>query len=486
MTIIENKPTGFRVLKVIMAFLLVLGVSPLFTSQPAEAEGVTFIDIQKHWARDTIRWAAQNGIVQGYGDGMFRPNGNVTEPEFLSMLFKAYPDIKLPAVNTKAPWYDNLYQAANEYNWPVMLDFKGTQFNRGQVARILAASQGKVLDVNSSVQFLLDNKLASGKTSNTISGFGADDKLTRAEALVFIKRALNQNLTLGKAAAVKTNKEFTVRGLTIGNTEQTVLAQLGQPARKDVSEYGFTWYIYNKDYANYVQVGVQNGKVVALYSTSDNWSSKKGLRQGSESSGLNSLYGKPLNGLLKGNVLNLFAKSNTEYVFEIDNAYTTIFLDKHNNNRVMAVYIVDKAVEDAAKQIYGTPSQALRQSYERQVFDLANAARANFGKPAFVWDDLIAGTARKHSKDMAVNRYFDHNNLRGESPFDRMEADGIAFRMAAENIAAGQRNAIFVHAGWMNSLGHRKNVLGDTKRLGVGVEFGGEMKIYYTQNFYTK
>ncbi|PZE19616.1 CAP domain-containing protein [Paenibacillus xerothermodurans] len=134
---------------------------------------------------------------------------------------------------------------------------------------------------------------------------------------------------------------------------------------------------------------------------------------------------------------------------------------------------------------YPEASSTLVSAYERQSFDLANAARAKLGMSPFAWDDRIAGTARKHSQDMAANDFFDHNNLQGASPFDRMKRDGIKIRAAAENIAAGQTSAIFAHHGWMNSEGHRKNLLSDIKRLGVGVAFGGSMSIYYTQNFYT-
>lgn len=127
----------------------------------------------------------------------------------------------------------------------------------------------------------------------------------------------------------------------------------------------------------------------------------------------------------------------------------------------------------------------MRVSFERQVFDLANAVRVRFGKKAFIWSEQIAITARKHSKDMADHDYFAHTNLSGLSPFDRMEDDGIDYRSAAENIAAGQSSAIFAHEGWMNSKGHRVNILSVIEKLGVGVYLGGSYETYYTQNFYT-
>ena len=67
-----------------------------------------------------------------------------------------------------------------------------------------------------------------------------------------------------------------------------------------------------------------------------------------------------------------------------------------------------------------------------------------------------AGTARKHSLDMAENDYFSHENKQGKSPFDRMKDDGIRFRGAGENLAYGQSSSIFAHEGLMNSRPPRK------------------------------
>ncbi|GAE89948.1 hypothetical protein JCM21531_3523 [Acetivibrio straminisolvens JCM 21531] len=100
-------------------------------------------------------------------------------------------------------------------------------------------------------------------------------------------------------------------------------------------------------------------------------------------------------------------------------------------------------------------------------------------------DDEIAKVAWAHSKDMIINDFFSHNNLHGESPFDRMKKAGITYSSAGENIAIGQIDAIYAHEAWMNSPGHRANILGKFERLGVGVYMGDDEKITYTQNFYT-
>lgn len=158
-----------------------------------------FTDTAGHWAKDTIEWAVQQGIVDGYPDGTFQPNKSVTEAEFLAMLFKAFPDVELPAAtDPQAPWHQKYYTIAENWGWPLIHE---DTFNRGNVARILAASQGNLLSTDEAVQYLLDHKLANGKTSNTVEGFAAGDQLTRAEALMLIKNVLDENLRIGSGGS---------------------------------------------------------------------------------------------------------------------------------------------------------------------------------------------------------------------------------------------------------------------------------------------
>jgi uncharacterized protein YkwD len=84
---------------------------------------------------------------------------------------------------------------------------------------------------------------------------------------------------------------------------------------------------------------------------------------------------------------------------------------------------------------------------------------------------------------MCTRGYFDHTGLDGRDPFDRLRDGGVRFSSAGENIAWGQGSAAEVHDAWMNSAGHRRNILaGDYARIGVGLDrCGGEM--YWTEVF---
>lgn len=272
----------------------------------------------------------------------------------------------------------------------------------------------------------------------------------------------------------------------IGLSSNAVTAIFGSPDRIDLSKYGFDWYIYNKDYKKYIQLGVQDGMVVGVYTNSENYSAWQNIKVLSGKSSVDNLLGTPLTYIKKGNTRYILSNFGNQEVFDVEGKYfATLFYDSQNGNKVSAIQLIDRAVELKLNGFYGKPSERLRQSYEKEIFDLVNSVRARLGKPLFKWGEKAAVAARKHSEDMAAKNYFSHTSLDGKSPFDRMEDEGIKFSKAAENIAMGQTNSVDAHETWMNSPGHRSNILGDCEKLGVGVYIGSDNKIYYTQNFYS-
>ncbi|MFC6094260.1 CAP domain-containing protein [Saccharothrix lopnurensis] len=129
------------------------------------------------------------------------------------------------------------------------------------------------------------------------------------------------------------------------------------------------------------------------------------------------------------------------------------------------------------------PARSEVEIAEARVVELTNAERAAQGCPALAADDRLAAAARAHSADMAARDYFDHVSQDGRSFVDRVKAAGYP-SPGAENIAAGQRTAEAVVKGWMDSPGHRANILNcKLKALGAGMARGGSYGIYWTQNF---
>jgi uncharacterized protein YkwD len=137
-----------------------------------------------------------------------------------------------------------------------------------------------------------------------------------------------------------------------------------------------------------------------------------------------------------------------------------------------------------SSQAKGSGTTSTSPTFAGQVIKLTNKERAKVGCKALKSNSLLKSAAQKHSADMAKKDYFSHTGKDGRSPFDRMTDAGYAFSAAAENIAAGQRTPGDVVEGWMNSEGHKKNILNCTyTEIGVGYAKGGSYGTYWTQNF---
>ncbi|WP_037671893.1 CAP domain-containing protein [Streptomyces afghaniensis] len=118
------------------------------------------------------------------------------------------------------------------------------------------------------------------------------------------------------------------------------------------------------------------------------------------------------------------------------------------------------------------------------VTDLTNRERTRAGLPPLAADPLLTAAAQAHSADMVARDFYAHTAPGGSQPWDRAAAAGSTRRSIGENIACGQRSPAEVVEGWMNSPGHRANILkpGFT-HLGVGFAGGGRAGTYWTQLF---
>ncbi|KGX92045.1 sporulation protein [Pontibacillus halophilus JSM 076056 = DSM 19796] len=126
-------------------------------------------------------------------------------------------------------------------------------------------------------------------------------------------------------------------------------------------------------------------------------------------------------------------------------------------------------------------------SVKDQVIKLTNEERKKNGLSALKEDTELQKVAQKKSEDMVNNDYFSHTSPTYGSPFEMMDQFGIDYRTAAENIAAGQQTAEEVVRGWMNSEGHRKNILNSkVTHIGIGVEKDAQDGKFWTQMFIQK
>jgi uncharacterized YkwD family protein len=131
-----------------------------------------------------------------------------------------------------------------------------------------------------------------------------------------------------------------------------------------------------------------------------------------------------------------------------------------------------------------TPASSAVSAFEQQVVELTNQERAKNGLPALKLDVELSKVARDKSKDMQTKNYFSHTSPTYGSPFDMMKAYGVSYKSAGENIAMGQRSPEEVVQAWMNSQGHRENIMNPNfTHIGVGHVTTGN---YWTQMFIGK
>ncbi|MFC7394351.1 CAP domain-containing protein [Scopulibacillus cellulosilyticus] len=147
----------------------------------------------------------------------------------------------------------------------------------------------------------------------------------------------------------------------------------------------------------------------------------------------------------------------------------------------------NKAAGNDQNSAKSDQSKSQLNAYEQKVVELTNQERQKNGLQPLKVDNQLSKMARDKSQDMADNGYFDHQSPKYGSPFDMMKTYGIKYTAAGENIAAGQKTPEEVVNSWMNSPGHRANILNkDYTYIGVGYVKGGSYGTYWTQDFIKK
>ncbi|SHF48889.1 CAP domain-containing protein [Ornithinibacillus halophilus] len=275
---------------------------------------------------------------------------------------------------------------------------------------------------------------------------------------------------------------------------------LGEPLRKDISSYGYTWLVYMKDHSEYVQFGVMDDEVKTIFAT--------GMDVGTNSIKIGDDYDH-LNQIFSFSTEVTYGKGITSYTFQLDEEdlkmrplvrvgndvymqlYFDTFTQKLSSIRILTGEILLLQRPYALSYRGDLPEQPklsdeqwdqVEAGMESQIFDITNVIRNSFDRSTLEWEESVKEVAYLHSKDMAENNYFSHYALNGDGLKERLAAQDIFYFSAGENIAALYVDAPAAVEGWLNSEGHREALLNnDFTHLGVGV-----FRYYYTQNFLTK
>lgn len=381
-----------------------------------------------------------------------------------------------------------------------------------QVDSTQAWINGRAYTIDVSALVVNDRTLVPLRFLNEALGFTVDWDPANRRAIILSDQAQNKPSTSGTGWTRPFSSEQSIFGVKIGDQGEMVIALLGQPQRIDPGEYGHESWVYNQEPERLVMVGVGNNRVKAIF-TSAKDVTVGGVAMDDSSDSLASRVN------IQSRVAATYAGAKFEFSLSesemnekplvITNDIASIYyLDTHRNGRVSGILLLDLETLVQSRRYnyrfmyYGEPPNvkpailsstqrmAVASAYEKQMLDLANATRKKLNVPVLTDDPEAANVIRNHCLDMATNRFFSHDSPTTGSFSDRIRRSGISFSLAAENIAMGQADPIETHFGWLNSLGHRHNLLEPRlKGVGGGVAFGddqGEIVRYYGQNFVTR
>lgn len=494
----------------IIILALILTITSLPSGKLSYAS--TLSDIKSHWAESFILSVAGHNVISGYPDGTFKPNKTINRDEFIRMVIGSL-DEKVRPTNKNEYWAMPYLEKALElkifstdYFGEITSENFVVPISREEMASILVKAyrlnypaptnveieqaSKQLSDFNTVNTLFLDDVISSVAlgyiTGTPQKTFAPKNQASRAEAakVLYVHLEKTGKLETETEPEEPITKGFQIRGVPIGASESTLIKTLGTPVRKDVNAYGFSWWIYHNQYSDYSAIGLYNGKVVGFYTLSNQFTSDDLLTLGMTKSQVNEKLGMPITSILKGNVR--YKQDNSPYVatYENDSYFIKAHFDAHLGGKLYGVQILTKEAERLLKGFYGTSSLLLKSAYEQQIFDLANAFRVQNNLTPFVFSKDAATVAYKRSEDMALNNYFDHVSPTGTTAAHVFKSIGLTPSLVSENISAGYINAFDAHNGWVNSKGHRENMLRNIKYLGAGVYFGGSYNVYYTQNMY--
>ncbi|WP_231507750.1 CAP domain-containing protein [Bacillus sp. UNC41MFS5] len=287
--------------------------------------------------------------------------------------------------------------------------------------------------------------------------------------------------------------------LLIGKNEEDLEKDLGRPSRIDESMYGYQWYIYNQNPKGYLQVGVENKRIVSIFAIGQNLDvAPFEIGQPVEEIFNTHYIDTNINLEFNGNSYR-FELNDTDLnlrpMVQLGDIFVQLYIDKFTGN-LSSVRFLDAPTlikQRPYELVYNgvliqapEPSEEMQREIEedteQEIFDITNVLRARNKLKILEWDENTANAAFQHSKDMSENNDFSHTSKKFGDLAKRLKTAEVVYKSAGENIAANYTDGPAVVEGWLNSKGHREALLNkDYSHLGVGV-----FEKYYTQNFIQK
>lgn len=184
----------------------------------------------------------------------------------------------------------------------------------------------------------------------------------------------------------------------------------------------------------------------------------------------------------KNEYIRVFAGVGDWYIVQVEGDFIGAVSKKY----IKAVYPNSSGTGSTGSSGGQTTTIGSMSADEKETFNLVNQQRINNGLQALKVDEEVQRVARIKAQDMVDNNYFSHNSPTYGSPFDMLNSFKISYRSAGENIAGNSSNSAAVTA-WMNSSGHKANILNSSfNYTGVGVVNGSKYGKIYVQVFVGK
>ncbi|MBC1423174.1 CAP domain-containing protein [Listeria seeligeri] len=278
-----------------------------------------------------------------------------------------------------------------------------------------------------------------------------------------------------------------------------VTKEFGDPVRVDKSAYGYDNYIYNQPGTSYMQVGVADNTVQTIYALGQDlnvmpytigMSAEKVFTDANLQSEISFNYkdsyykfelseedlnARPIVNIGSGVYAQLnFDKFKAKLV-------SVRYLNKLSFIK-MRPYELSYQGEIYEEKLSPEDWNKIDDASSKQVLEITNVIRDRYGVEEVAWDEEVAKVAYGHSVDMKENDYFDHNSPTNGDLSNRLKAGNVKYTKAGENIAFNYVDSAAAVEGWLNSKGHRDNLLDGTYTyMGAGT-----YQKYYTQNFIIK
>lgn len=184
----------------------------------------------------------------------------------------------------------------------------------------------------------------------------------------------------------------------------------------------------------------------------------------------------------KNEYIRVFAGVGNWYIVQVEGDYVGAVSKQY----VKPIYPSSTGGGGASSGGTTTDNISKLTSDELEVFNLINAQRTKNGLSALKIDSEVQNVARIKAQDMVNNNYFSHNSPIYGSPFDMLKSFKVSYKTAGENIAGNSSNQAAVNA-WMNSSGHKANILNNGfNYTGIGVVKGSKYGKIYVQMFIGK